>query len=88
MSNTTTTTTAHTLPKTDRPCPDWCELESGHGWESCTYDKHTAGDALLSRFHVRYVTPKDGLTVSVTCEESADRQDAAGELTAGGSRAH
>lgn len=55
----------------DRPCPAWCELEHGHGWES-TWGDYTR----VSRFHVRYISPAGGqATVSVTSEETAVRTD-------------
>ena len=30
------TTNANGLPTVDRPCPHWCELPAGHGWDSGT----------------------------------------------------
>jgi hypothetical protein len=29
-----TTTDANGLPTIDRPCPPWCEMPTGHGWDS------------------------------------------------------
>ena len=34
MTSTDQTTNANGLPTVDRPCPPWCELPHGHGWDS------------------------------------------------------
>jgi hypothetical protein len=31
-----TTTNANGLPVVNRPCPPWCKLKTGHGWDSGT----------------------------------------------------
>jgi hypothetical protein len=33
---TTKTTNANGLPTVNRPCPSWCQLTAGHGWDSGT----------------------------------------------------
>lgn len=30
------TTNANGLPTVNRPCPPWCQLKAGHGWDSGT----------------------------------------------------
>lgn len=34
MAGTDQTTNTNGLPRIDRPCPHWCELPAGHGWDS------------------------------------------------------
>jgi hypothetical protein len=36
MTTDQTTTNANGLPTVDRPCPPWCELKTGHGWDCGT----------------------------------------------------
>ena len=58
--------------KTDRPCPDWCELEPGHYWDGAwgAYEK-------LSRFHVKHISPRGEAFASVyiSVEETSDFKD-------------
>lgn len=68
------------IPPIDRPCPHWCELGPGHGWES-TWGDYTR----VSRFHVQHVSPADAdqyaiadgaeASVMITSEETAPLKD-------------
>ncbi len=45
MSDTTTSPTDHMpptmRPRVDRPCPTWCNMPAGHGWDSADRDAET-----------------------------------------------
>lgn len=58
--------TTSTLPTITRPCPSWCGLDSGHGWEG-----KVIGTGEVSRFHVQRVGSVGHVTVDVTTEETA-----------------
>ncbi len=53
-----------TLPTVDRPCPPWCELPAGHGWDS--YETETGREL---RGHGRGLGAHTGLGVTEYADE-------------------
>jgi hypothetical protein len=49
------------LPTIDRPCPEWCELPHGHGWDS-----EDLGGLIEIRGHGLTIGTVDGGSVSVS----------------------
>ncbi|PKW25398.1 DUF6907 domain-containing protein [Phycicoccus duodecadis] len=60
------------LPNTNRPCPLWCTLPAGHGWESL-FD--SPGGDLAQRYHVRPVAKvqvgRETIDVDIMASETA-----------------
>lgn len=62
-------------PPTANPCPTWCGLRAGHGYESTTLDRQR-----LTRYHAGHemrlpLGAGGSAGVEITSEESADRAE-------------
>lgn len=71
-----------TAPPTANPCPPWCELTKGHGYDSTTLDRKRR-----IRYHTghgmrRSLAAGGSANVDITNEESADREDGDVRLSA------
>jgi hypothetical protein len=51
----------HLNPDVDRPCPPWCELKAGHGWDS-----EDLGGLVEIRGHGLTLGTVDGASASVS----------------------
>ena len=49
------------MPDVDRPCPPWCELKAGHGWDS-----EDLGGLVEIRGHGLTLGTVDGASVSIS----------------------
>lgn len=58
----TSTTNANGLPVVPRPCPTWCEMPAGHGWDS------EDGPDVEMRVHALLIGEIDGGSSNVSIE--------------------
>ena len=63
------------FPRVDRPCPSWCALIEGHGWESIFDDERRGpGHFLVQRYHLqtvsRSVIGNDALQLDIMASET------------------
>jgi len=62
MQHPEQTTNANGLPVVHRPCPSWCEMPAGHGWDS------QDGPDIEMRVHALLIGEIDGGSSNVSIE--------------------